>query len=161
MPVSRRPPGDPPAGFTKNFVTNDESLRRTRVMSPTRPLPRPTDAEMKILRVLWERGSATVRQVHEALVVTEDLGYTSVLKVMQVMTDKGLVTRDTAVRPQVYRAAEARELTQGSLLEDLAERAFGGSAAILAMRALSLQRATPEELAEVRALLDSLEEDAT
>ena len=126
-------------------------------MSRKPTLPRPTDAEMKILRVLWERGTATVRQVHEALSSTESLGYTSVLKVMQVMTDKGLVTRDTSLRPQVYRATEERERTQGSLLRDLAERAFGGSAAGLALRALSMERATPAELAEVRALLDELE----
>ncbi len=126
-------------------------------MSPEPSLPRPTDAEMKILRVLWERGTATVREVHGDLSATESLGYTSVLKVMQVMTDKGLVTRDTKVRPQVYRPAQAREHTQGSLLQDLAERAFGGSAANLALRALSLDRATPEELAEVRSLLDELE----
>jgi BlaI family transcriptional regulator, penicillinase repressor len=116
----------------------------------------PTDAELAILNVLWSKGSATVREVHEAL-GEADTGYTTVLKTMQIMTQKGLVSRDESERSHVYRAAVNQEPTQRRLLRDLIDRAFGGSAPTLAMRALSVAPASKEELAEVRALLDELE----
>jgi predicted transcriptional regulator len=118
---------------------------------------RPTDAELAILRVLWERGPSTVRDVHEALKRSRDAGYTSVLKVMQIMHDKGLVARDEAKRSHVYRAAVPREHTQRQIVGDLLERVFGGSARALVLQALSARRAGPKELAEIRKLLDEFE----
>jgi len=118
---------------------------------------RPTDAELAILRVLWERGPSTVRDVHGALSRSRDAGYTSVLKVMQIMLDKGLVARDEAKRSHVYRAAVPREHTQRQIVGDLLERVFGGSARGLVLQALSAKRASAKELAEIRKLLDEFE----
>lgn len=125
----------------------------------SRHLPRPTDAELDILRVLWELGPATVRQVHEALAGTRDTGYTTALKLMQIMADKGLVTRDESARTHVYEARVSQEHTQRQLLNDLVDRAFGGSAAELVLRALSTRRASDEELREIRKLIDEAQED--
>ena len=128
-------------------------------MSETK-LPRPTDAELAILRVLWERGPSTVREVHEVLNKDEQgSGYTTVLKLMQLMAQKGLLLRDESQRSHVYRAASAETQTQGRLVGDLMERAFAGSAAQLVQRALSVKRSSPEELAEIRALLDELSKE--
>ena len=118
---------------------------------------RPTDAELAILRVLWEHGPSTVRQVHEAL-SDRETGYTTTLKLMQIMTDKGLVTRDESARTHVYAAAANQELTQGQLLKDLVDRAFGGSAKALVLRALSNHETTPDELREIRQLIDDYRE---
>jgi predicted transcriptional regulator len=120
-------------------------------------LPRPTDAELAILRVLWERGPSTVREVHEVL--QDGSGYTTVLKMMQIMTEKGLVVRDESQRAHVYSARATQEKTQRQLVTDLVERAFGGSPAQLAMQALSTKKTSPEELAELRRLLDSLDKE--
>jgi BlaI family transcriptional regulator, penicillinase repressor len=120
--------------------------------------PRPTDAELAILRVLWERGSSTVRQVHEALAATRDTGYTTTLKLMQIMADKGLVTRNETARTHVYAAAAGQKQTQQQLVQDLVDRAFGGSAAALVLRALSGDDATDEELKEIRKLIDDYRE---
>ena len=120
-------------------------------------LPRPTDAELAILRVLWQRGPSTVREVTEALAATREVGYTTALKLLQIMTDKGLVRRDEAQRSHVYAARLSEEQTQKQLVRDLLERAFGGSAQKLVMRALAVRRASPEELAEIRRLLDEIE----
>jgi predicted transcriptional regulator len=120
-------------------------------------LPRPTDAELAILRVLWERGPSTVREVHEVL--RDGSGYTTVLKLMQIMTEKGLVVRDESQRAHVYSARATQEKTQRQLVTDLVERAFGGSPAQLAMQALSTKKTSPEELAELRRLLDSLDKE--
>lgn len=125
----------------------------------TRSLPRPTDAELDILRVLWERGPSTVRHVHEALVGTRETGYTTTLKLMQIMADKGLVTRDESTRTHVYTARVPQEQTQRQLLNDLVDRAFGGSATELVLRALSSRPASDEELAEIRRLIDQARED--
>jgi predicted transcriptional regulator len=125
-------------------------------------LPRPTDAELGILRVLWERGPSTVREVHEVLSRdAEGTGYTTVLKLLQIMTEKGLVERDEAQRAHVYRARATQQKTQRQLVTDLLDRAFGGSPAQLAMQALSTKKASAEELAELRKLLDTLEEEET
>ncbi|RKH62139.1 BlaI/MecI/CopY family transcriptional regulator [Corallococcus aberystwythensis] len=121
-------------------------------------LPRPTDAELAILRVLWDRGARTVREVHEAL--QDGGGYTTVLKTMQIMTEKGLVTRDESQRAHVYSARLPRESTQQQLVTDLVDRVFGGSPARLALQALSTKKTSPEELAELRQLLDSLEKES-
>jgi predicted transcriptional regulator len=120
-------------------------------------LPRPTDAELAILRVLWARGPSTVREVHEAL--GDGSGYTTVLKLMQIMTEKGLVVRDESQRAHVYSARATQQKTQRQLVTDLVDRAFGGSPAQLAMQALSSKKTSPEELAELRRLLDSLEQE--
>lgn len=110
---------------------------------------RPTDVELEILRVLWELGPSTVRGVHKALAGRKGTGYSTTLKMMQVMRDKGLLVRDDTVRPQVYRPAVSRERTQLQLLDDLIGRAFGGSTSRLVMRALSARRVSPDELREI------------
>ena len=124
-----------------------------------RPTPRPTDAELAILSVLWEKGPSTVREVHDTLSATHDSGYTTVLKLMQIMTDKGLVTRDESQRAHVYTAREGEQKTQRQLLGDLIDRAFGGSPAKLVMQALSASRASAEELNAIRELLDKMEDE--
>jgi predicted transcriptional regulator len=120
------------------------------------PLPRPTDAELAILRVLWEQGPSTVRQVQETLGRRHSIGYTTALKLLQIMTEKGLVVRDETQRAHLYKPRLSPDETQGQLVSDLMERAFGGSAAKLLQRALSSKPASPEELAEMRKLLDDL-----
>jgi BlaI family transcriptional regulator, penicillinase repressor len=119
-------------------------------------LPLPTDAELAILAVLWRRGPSTVRDVHEALSPTQGTGYTTVLKLMQLMAQKGLVARDESQRSHVYRAVNAAAQTQRRLLGDLMDRAFAGSASQLVLRALSVKRSSPEELEQIRLLLDQL-----
>ena len=122
--------------------------------------PRPTDAELAILRVLWERGPSTVRDVHEELNRDGATGYTTILKLLQIMTEKGHVVRDETERAHVYEARYSEQKTQRQLLSDLADRAFGGSAAKLVMQALSGRKATAEELGVIREFLDQLEGDA-
>jgi len=119
-------------------------------------LPRPTDAELAILRVLWRRGSSTVKDVHEELARRDPAAYTTTLKQLQIMAEKGLVTRDESQRAHVYAARLPQEATQTQLVRDLLDRAFEGSASRLVQRALSSRPATPEELAEIRELLDQL-----
>ena len=120
-------------------------------------LPRPTDAELAILNVLWERGPSTVRDVHDALSANQATGYTTVLKLLQIMTEKGLVVRDESQRAHIYEARYSEQKTQRQLLADLVDRAFGGSPTKLVMQALSGRKATAEELNAIRELLDSLE----
>lgn len=122
---------------------------------------RPTDAELAILRVLWQLGPATVRDVHTALELRQDrdLAYTTVLKLLQVMHDKGLVVRDVSQRSHVYTPTWSEDAIQGRLLGDLVDKAFGGSAGQLVLRALSERPADPTELAEIRAMLDKLDRD--
>lgn len=119
--------------------------------------PMPTAAELAILQVLWKSGAATVREVHQQL--DGETGYTTVLKTMQIMADKGLVARDESSRSHVYSPLVKASTTETRLVGELMQRAFSGSAAKLAIRALSTGKATKEELAEVRSLLDSLEGD--
>ena len=120
----------------------------------TRELPKPTRTEQHILAILWRLGEATVRQVQEELDRGKDVGYTTVLKLMQIMADKGLLLRREEGRAHIYRAAVPPEETQRQLVVDLADRVFGGSAAQLVMRALASSPATPEELEEIRRMLD-------
>jgi predicted transcriptional regulator len=120
----------------------------------------PTDSELEILQVLWRRGPSTVRDVMEELADDRDRVYTTVLKLLQIMHGKGLVERDDSGRTHVYAPAVERKTTERAMLADLADRAFEGSAVRLAMRALSTKRASPEELAEVRRLLEELEGEA-
>jgi len=122
-----------------------------------RPTPRPTDAELAILTVLWERGPSTVRDVHEALSTSQVSGYTTTLKLLQIMTEKRLVVRDESQRAHIYAAKLSERGTQRQLLGDLVDRAFGGSSAKLVLRALSERPATSDELRDIRALLDQLE----
>lgn len=121
----------------------------------TKALPRPTDAELAILRVLWDRGPATVRQVHEALAEARETGYTTTLKLMQIMAEKGLVTRDEKDRTHVYAPRWSQGQTQHQLVSDLVDRAFGGSAAALVLQALSANPASAEELSEIERLIDA------
>lgn len=119
---------------------------------------RPTDAELNILQVLWSRGPSTVKQVHAHLTGLGDgVGYTTVLKTMQIMTEKKLLERDETARAHIYRPTAAEAETQQRLLADLAERAFHGSSVRLAMRALASRPASHEELEEMRRLLDTME----
>jgi BlaI family transcriptional regulator, penicillinase repressor len=119
--------------------------------------PRPTDAELAILAVIWERGPSTVRDVHDELNRHATTGYTTVLKLLQIMTEKGLVVRDEAQRAHIYESRYSEQKTQRQLLSDLVDRAFGGSAAKLVMQALSGRKANPDELNLIRNLLDRLE----
>jgi predicted transcriptional regulator len=123
-----------------------------------KPLPRPTDAELGILRVLWDRGPSTVREVHDALRRTHDSGYTTVLKLLQIMIDKGLVVRDESQRAHVYATKLSEQRTQRQLLGDLMDRAFNGSPAKLVMQALTGRKASAEELTAIREMLDQMEE---
>jgi predicted transcriptional regulator len=127
-------------------------------MSRNAVLPRPTDAELSILRVLWERGPSTVRQVHDVLSRERPTAYTTALKLLQIMTDKGLVRRDETERTHVYHPRLSEEQTQRQLVRDLLDRAFGGSATKLVMQALAARRATPEELVEIRKLIETRRE---
>lgn len=119
--------------------------------------PKPTEAELAILRVLWQRGPSTVRQVCDALNESKKTGYTTVLKFLQIMTEKGLVTRDESPYAHVYQAKLPQEQAQRALVADLLDRAFEGSMSDLVMQALSAKKATPEELAEIRRILKSHE----
>jgi len=119
--------------------------------------PRPTDAELAILNVLWERGPSTVRDVHDALSSVQATGYTTVLKLLQIMTEKGLVVRDETERAHIYEARYSEQRTQRQLLADLVDRAFGGSPAKLVVQALSGRKATADELSAIRELLDRIE----
>ncbi len=120
-------------------------------------LLRPTDAELAILRVLWQRGPSTVRQVYEALSQERETGYTTVLKLMQIMNEKGLVERDESERTYVYHPRLTEEQTQQRFVNDLLEKAFRGSASQLVMRVLVAKPASADELARIRRLLDELE----
>ena len=125
-----------------------------------RPTPRPTDAELSILRVLWERGPSTVRQVHDVLSADREFAYTTTLKLLQLMTEKGVAMREEDGRVHLYRAAVAQEETQRHLIRDLVDRAFGGSPSQLVMQALAAKPASAEELREIRRLLKEHEEKA-
>ena len=117
------------------------------------PTRKPTDAELAILTVLWSRGPSTVRQVAAAM--DREAGYTTVLKLLQIMAEKGLVTRDESARTHLYAPAYTEDQTQRQLVMDLVERAFDGSAAKLVLQALASKKATPEELDEIRKLLNT------
>jgi BlaI family transcriptional regulator, penicillinase repressor len=124
---------------------------------PKREPPRPTDAELEILTVLWRRGPSTVREVFDALSERRGTGYTTVLKLMQIMAEKGLVTRDETERAHLYAPAQEEGETQSRLVGDLVRKAFDGSARNLVLHALSAERASEEELSEIRQMLDELE----
>lgn len=127
--------------------------RMILVAQPT--IPQPTPAELGILTILWRRGPATVREVREALAST--VGYTTVLKLLQIMTTKGLVTRKESGRTHIYEAAMTEESTQRRMVTDLVDRAFGGSALRLVVQALSTKPATPQEREEIKRLLNEMQ----
>jgi predicted transcriptional regulator len=120
--------------------------------------PRPTEAELAILQVLWKEGPLSVRDITRVMNETKETGYTTVLKLLQIMTEKGLVTRDESVRPQIYRTKYSQQHTQRRLLGELMERAFGGSVKALVLQALAEKRSSPEDLKAMEELLDRLEE---
>jgi BlaI family transcriptional regulator, penicillinase repressor len=129
-------------------------------MSARERSKRPTEAELAILRVLWRLGPSTVRDVHDELSQRSGIGYTTVLKLLQIMHEKELVTRDESERAHVYTAKRSKEQTQGMLVKDLMQRAFDGSASELVVRLLGSGKSTsPEELAEIRELIDRLERE--
>jgi len=131
---------------TKPFVDTPRMARSSA--------PRPTDAELAILRVLWERGPSTVRQVHDVLALDRQAAYTTALKLLQIMTEKGLVERDERDRTHIYRARLGEEQTQRQLVRDLVDRAFGGSAAKLVLQALASRRASADELRDIRKAIE-------
>ena len=121
--------------------------------------PRPTEAELEILGILWKQGPSTVRAVHDAMAGSRPVGYTTVLKLLQIMAEKGLVRRDETERAHVYAPSAPAERTQRRLVSDLLDRAFAGSAARLVQQALSSRRSSPEDIASIRRLLDDMEDD--
>lgn len=122
-----------------------------------KPSPNLTDVELQILGVLWERGPSTVRQVHEALEEQRETGLSTTLKMMQVMTAKGLLIKDDDQRPQVFHPAVSQEQAQTQFVDDLIQRVFGGAADKLILRAVSSQHVSPEDLEQIRKLLKKLE----
>lgn len=120
-------------------------------------LQKPTATELEILRVLWERGPSTVREVHEVMARTKPIGYTTVLKIMQIMTQKGSVARNEDSKAHVYKARQPADSTKRQLVGDLLQRAFAGSASQLMMHALAGKKTSPAEIAEIRQLLDEYE----
>ena len=128
-------------------------------MTDERSLPNPTPAELDILRVFWRRGPSTVRDVYDELQANRNMGYTTVLKFLQIMTEKGLVTREEAGRAHLYRPCLSEEQVQQRMLDDVLDRAFSGAAQKLVMQALASHKASSDELAEIRELLDRLEEN--
>jgi len=127
-------------------------------VAETKFRPQPTNAELEILRVLWRTGPCTVREVHEGLPRERSVGYTTILKLLQIMAEKGLVTRDESARSHIYAPAVTEATTQRRLVSDLLDRAFEGSAMGLVMQALAARPASPEELRQIRALIDEMNE---
>jgi predicted transcriptional regulator len=134
--------------MTKLFVNNTSMASKQR---------RPTEGELGILQVLWEGGPRSVRDIQRVLNEIKPTGYTTVLKLLQIMTEKGLVDRDESQRPQIYRARNSQQQTQRQLLRDLLQRAFGGSVKALVLQAMASQRSSKEELEAVEQLLDRFE----
>jgi BlaI family transcriptional regulator, penicillinase repressor len=122
--------------------------------------PKPTSAELEILRVLWDRGPSTVREVHDILAETKHMGYTTVLKLLQIMTSKGLVTRNEEARAHIYEARQPADKTKRQLVGDLLQKVFAGSASQLMMHALSGEKASRADINEIRRLLDEYEGSA-
>ena len=125
-------------------------------MAP-KQIVRPTKLELSILKVLWESGPRSVREIQNILDARKPTGYTTVLKMVQIMTEKGLVERDESVRPQIYRARYSQEQTQRHLVRDLLDRAFGGSVKALVMQALASKKSSAKEIEAIEKLLDRIE----
>ncbi|MBN1589742.1 MAG: BlaI/MecI/CopY family transcriptional regulator [Pirellulales bacterium] len=122
------------------------------------PLPHPTNVELAILRVLWQQGPSPVGTIHRSLKKHRKTTYSTTLKMVQVMFEKGILIRDESIRPHLYRPAMSKEKTQGKLVDDLVQKAFGGVASRMVVRALSNSRIQPDELAEIRELIQKLEQ---
>ena len=120
---------------------------------------KPTDAELSILKVLWREGPSTVRDVRDALNVERKTGYTTALKLLQIMTEKGLVNRDESNRAHVYQPSASEEETQKQIVGDLLDRVFGGSAMKLVLHSLTSQQATPQDIQQIREMLSKLERE--
>ena len=120
---------------------------------------KPTESELEILQVLWDKQQATVREVHEELAATKDVGYTTTLKLMQIMFEKGLVSRDDSSKTHIYRPAVSREKTQKHLVGKMIDNLFSGSPAQLVMQALGNHKASDDELEEIQKLLNALKKD--
>ena len=140
-----------------SFVRNKSYIRAQKIttMANTRYI-KPTESELEILQVLWKKGLATVREVHEELAALKDAGYTTTLKLMQIMHEKGLVKRDDSMRTHVYQAAVSKEKTQKHLLGKMIDSLFGGSPTQLVIQALGEHKATEEELEKIQQMIDSL-----
>jgi BlaI family transcriptional regulator, penicillinase repressor len=119
---------------------------------------KPTESELEILQVLWEKDKASVREVHEELLMTKDVGYTTTLKLMQIMHEKGLVKRDDSYKTHIYQASVSKEKTQKHLLGKMINNLFGGSPAELVLQALGNHKASPAELEEIQQLLNNLKD---
>jgi predicted transcriptional regulator len=117
---------------------------------------KPTESELEILQILWKKGNASVREVHEELLVTKEAGYTTTLKLMQIMHEKGLVKRDDSIKTHIYQAAVSKEKTQKHLVNKMIDTLFGGSPGELVMQALGNHKASAEELEEIQKMLDNL-----
>ena len=117
---------------------------------------KPTESELEILQILWRKGNASVREVHEELLQTKEAGYTTTLKLMQIMHEKGLVKRDDSIKTHIYQAAVSKEKTQKHLLNKMIDTVFGGSPGELVMQALGNHKASAEELEEIQKILDNL-----
>ena len=143
--------------MTKVFVDIDEDLRQYWAVMRKRRV-QPTKAELVILRVLWAEGPLSVRSVQTILDQSRPTGYTTVLKTMQIMADKGLVERDDTVRPQIYRARYSEDRTQKQLLTDLIQRVYGGSVKALVLHAVGTRKPSAEDLDTIEKLLDRFEE---
>lgn len=130
-------------------------------MTASQPLPNPTPVELDILRILWQQGPSTVRDVYAHMSKDREMAYTTALKMLQIMTEKGLVDREEAGKAHVYTARQSEERTQRSMVGEFMDRAFGGAAQKLVMQALTSRKTSPEELAEIRQLLDQLEEEGS
>ncbi len=151
-----------PSCIAFSLLTYEPLRSNFFVDMPEKPIqpPRPTDAELDILTILWSRGASTVREVHEEIAQRKPTQYTTVLKTLQIMAEKGLVRRDEKERAHVYEASRPREWTQRQLAGDLLQRAFAGSAKSLLMGALSARKASKEELTELRKMLEEYERGA-
>jgi predicted transcriptional regulator len=140
---------------------NDESFRVSSAGMSRDDVSLPTTSELEILRVIWEHGPSSVRHVYRVMAAEREIGYSTVLKFMQIMTEKGLLVRDHTVRPQIYRASQPQQRMQRSMVRDLVARAFGGSSTRLVLQALSDRKATAAERRQIRELLDSLDRKST
>jgi BlaI family penicillinase repressor len=127
---------------------------------PRLPSSQPTEVELQILRTLWDQEPSTARQIHNELAEDRDTNYSTTVKMLSVMLEKGLVKRDETVRPQVFRPAATQRRTQQRMLKDLVQKAYDGSVGSLVLQALASQKSSPEELAEIRRLLNQLEGEA-
>lgn len=141
---------------TSSYEIGRILVPKSRQMAATPKNIKPTESELEILQILWQRGLATVREVHEELAKSKDVGYTTTLKLMQIMHEKGLVKRDESMRTHVYQPAVNKEKTQKHLLGKMIDSLFGGSSTQLVLQALGEQKASPEELEQIQHLLDNL-----